>query len=295
MSKVAAVLVALHVLGATIPLGPARAADPPVLRRPTFAAADRLLTRLDLLLEDGKVTVTTPDGATGFPCTLRARTASVTRVVKVNPAAGPTETEVDVLADITTTTLTLIEGDKTDRQVTTEANALDGRRLRYRAGKAGWDGQLADASTPADLRPALSGYLPPQDETILPDRPVKPGDTWQVKGAALRRFLGSEAIRLDGKAECEFRKVVERDGRPHAVVETSMELEAVALDESQEEYTIRLGLTGQSWLRLDTGREVEFAGKGSMVVERKLAKNQSKLAGRFTLRGTTEVIRPPGE
>jgi hypothetical protein len=98
------------------------------------------------------------------------------------------------------------------------------------------DGMPATAAVAAKLAPEFGkGADKMRPEDLLPDKPVKPGDTWKVEGAKLLASLGGEAKNtidadktvINGKLVKTYKK----DGKLFGVAELDGDIVIAALGE----------------------------------------------------------------
>jgi hypothetical protein len=258
------------------------------IEQPVFAVGDVLLSQTDLRLEDGKLTATMNNESISVPCSMEIRYVDLVEVTKTKDRKVA-ETLVDVLCSYSTVQFRVKEGEQEVTHTEFNPDPTQGRKLLFASRAGNWHGSVSDGTTPDQLKPFLEHYHPPDEDSFLPAKPAKVRDKWSVDELAMKRFV-PDAIRSDGKADCQFEAVVDHRGKPHALVRWRLETDAVVLDGGQNELKFRLGVNGQSWYELGTNVESDANGKGSMVVEGDFAGFKAKVSGRVNVTFTQQRL-----
>jgi hypothetical protein len=152
---------------------------------------------------------------------------------------------------------TRIGGPETERPGT-----LDGREfIVERRG-------LADLVTPVNAPedPELTRGISLHDEVaaLLPQSPVKAGDTWEVAPKDVARFLfgGRPIAPSDGIVICRLREVSVDDGVRVAHIPVDMRLKRLGL----QEYTLEASLSGEVLFDVDRGVPLSVSLAGTTKV-----------------------------
>jgi hypothetical protein len=115
---------------------------------------------------------------------------------------------------------------------------------------------------PEDVVDEIDDFLP-RDGTILPDHPVKPGDTWKPSERAVAEWLDLDAG-AKATVSCKFVGRTEVGGRRAAAVHVSVQLTAE-----------------------EDGLVTELKGEGTMMIDVETGYTlEETISGRATLRGT---------
>ena len=202
-----------------------------------------------------------------------------------------TEVEVDNLASFLQTSVAGKADDKEINEINTVGLPLDNQLAVFSLKKGVWSGKLRDEDTPKELIPALENYVSPQDDSLLPENPVKLGDEWIIKGKQLQRFV-PDAINLKGQAECSFEKIVLISGVKHGLIKIRLQLDYLRIGENQEEQRITETINGNCWIDMKTGIETELAGKNTLILNTTYGStNNVKIVGSGTIKITNKLLK----
>lgn len=236
-----------------------------LIKRPIYSKGDTILSKISLNI-DGKMT--SPD----FPKNADIRVSVILRnseaieIKTIGKDGFIIEAEVDNMASFIQTSVAGKADDKEINEVNTVGLPLDNQIAVFSLKRGVWIGKLRDEVTPKELAPALENFVSPEDSTLLPIKPVAIGDEWSIKGKQLQRFV-PDALNIKGQADCLFEKIVDINGINHALVKVRMQLQYTRIDENQEEQKITETISGNCWIDMKTGIEIEFSGKNSVILE----------------------------
>src|SRR5258706_4489036 len=88
--------------------------------------------------------------------------------------------------------------------------------------------------------------LADRSSRLFPKTPVAPGDTWEVEGEDVRKFLAADNDLKDAKVKVKLLEVKEIDGRRCAVLNTAMEL--AGKGKGEVDLTIKLDAEVIIWI-----------------------------------------------
>jgi hypothetical protein len=98
---------------------------------------------------------------------------------------------------------------------------------------------------------------------LFPGKPVRPGDSWEVTGAQLRRVFASGDF-TEGKIDVTLRAVKEIGGRRCAILETKTEVRGKAGTDS----AVDLKIAGEVTVWIDRGYVLAVVEKGVLKIKR---------------------------
>ena len=138
--------------------------------------------------------------------------------------------------------------------------------------KAGsnWAFQLAKGRPDADQSAALMELAGNYAPAIYPDRRLRIGESWEVDAAAVRRWLGHDLIRSEGKARLTFRGLVEFAGERCAVIGASIDAIGQLEDPDGNLLELGIGLEGTIHRSLESHLDLAGTMEGLMVLEGEL-------------------------
>lgn len=108
---------------------------------------------------------------------------------------------------------------------------------------------------------------------IFPKTPVAPGDTWELQGDDVRRFLGADSDLQTASVKVKFLSTKEVDGKKCAVLNALMDLGGKA--PGNVELTMKIDAEVVVWI--DRGYALSVKGKGD--IEMKADNPQFKMKG----------------
>lgn len=117
--------------------------------------------------------------------------------------------------------------------------------------------------------PALAG--------LLPDHPVRPGDSWTAATAAVQELTDMERIE-EGKLECRLQEVTTLANRRHARVAVSGTVRGI-----NEDGPNRQQLDGWFFFDLESNHLSYLTLKGTHMLLEKAGKEAGRIEGRFVL------------
>ncbi len=165
-----------------------------------------------------------------------------------------------------------------------EPGALAGQViLSDRVGDAKWKHRLVEATPTDEQRKELDKRLGPEcDDDLYPPAPVRPGHTWDVDAAKLRRHFGNEFKEMTGTVKQKFVRVEEVNGDRCAVIESTGPVKGKMKDDDGD-LDFEMDLTATTWRSLRLGVDVREKLSGTI----KLAGEQNVDGARakITLKG----------
>ena len=214
---------------------------------------------------DGVMTASNQDQSVKIPIKLTNKSVTISQIIAERDGK-PTEVVVDYATEYALTEAAGQADDGTvQKNKSAEVGVLDGKTVRYSMNDGQWNGKFpTDAELTPDIRKALENYVPPHDDTLLEQKPRRPGEKWIVGSRYLRRYA-PDALKLKGQTECEYERVVRRDDRSFAIIGWNFEMEATILNSEGDEIQTKLGGSGRTWVDLATGIEERSEGKGTIV------------------------------
>ena len=117
---------------------------------------------------------------------------------------------------------------------------------------------------------------------FFPKTPVSPGDTWEVEGDDVRKFLTADNDLKDAKVKAKFVEIRDVDGKRCAVLNTAMDL--AGKGKGDVNLTIKLDAEVIVWI--ERGYTLSVKGKGTLTMNAENA--QFKMAGQGPM--TLEIL-----
>lgn len=259
------------------------------LQRPRFQVGDQILAQVSLVIADGKLVVKKDQEDVNLATWMKTTQCALTTIARVEEGR-PVETVERRLAGGSLMRFTKTENGQSETTNEFDDDPLLDVTVQYKDQGGSWEGSVVEGEATAKIKQLIQDYTPPEQDSLLPEKPVKPGDTWTVHGMALRRFI-SDAIKFSGKADCTYERIVVLAGRRCGLVRFDMEIEATTLDDDKNETKIRMGLTGQSWFDLKSFLEVKGQGKGSMIIDGQAGGLPSKITGAVEVKTAARKLR----
>jgi hypothetical protein len=147
----------------------------------------------------------------------------------------------------------------------TERGPLVGEKiLRERRGDQ-WRNTLVGKEPTAKQKTKLH-FLGPLETSadLYPEGKVKPGHTWSIDPARLRKFFGPRFTDLSGSASRTFVKTTSLDGEPCALIDFTMDIKGKTREENNTESTIELSVKGPGYRSLRSGYTIKSSLSGTM-------------------------------
>jgi hypothetical protein len=269
----------------TVPAGSYILATP----KPVFVAGQTLEESSVMTMEDGKLTIDTPQGQ-------MAGTVSVTQTKSVRTTAESPE-KVKVLIEKNQTVQTAsMNGQENDP--TTEVKALVGVPVIVTLADGEWTAVREDGAEPAaaeakELKRIAREVSGETVRKMYGTEPRKPGDKWSVD-AAETIFAGDEDTKdSKGKVELTFDKVDEYQGTKCAFLSGTIDLTGTPGD-VPDNADAELKMTGKiSIVRaIDLQADLSAEMKGTMDMHMGLPNGGTmKMLGPVTLKGEAKVTK----
>jgi hypothetical protein len=148
------------------------------------------------------------------------------------------------------------------------------------------DGQLvregADGLGEKDLKGLTLNNV---EGRFFPDKPVAVGDTWEIKGDAVRDFLGSSEEIKDASLKSKLTSIKEIDKRRCAVINATLEMSGKAPNE--------IGFTGKMDVEIvvwiERGYLLSAKGKGKMTLKGENDQFSMSGEGPITIETTNKI------
>lgn len=263
------------------------------LQRPKFKKGDIIISKTLIEVVDAKLSSPNIPKKDEIRISFRLRDTKLTEITATDDGGAISEIEENILVSMIETKMTgKIEGKEINRG---ENNSLplDDSTIRYSQKKGVWVGRLTEGETTKEFEDLLDGYLAPDEESFLPEKPVGLGQSWTLKGAKLRKYAPG-ALKFNGSGEFSFEKVVKLNGRDHALVKGVCELDFTTLDENQNELRNRTITNINIWIDIQTGLETEAKGKGTIITEGAFGEiKDTKLTGPQVINVSRQLLRRP--
>jgi hypothetical protein len=178
-----------------------------------------------------------------------------------------------------TKTKTSISGMTEDK---TEKKELVGQIVFSEKAKGGWKHVLEDATPTEKQKKQLEEFDNPEtDDELYPEGKAKIGQSWDIKGSAFKKLLGSKVTDATGKGKSKFVRVEEFEGEQCAVIETELDVKATTKEEGND---IRVELKGKivNIRSIKDGLDLKYTIEGSATFSGKLKEDGQEVDIRFS-------------
>jgi len=136
-----------------------------------------------------------------------------------------------------------------------------------------WAFQLAKGRPDADQSAALMELGGDYAPAIYPDRRLRIGESWEVDAAAMRRWLGHDLIRSEGRARLTFRGLGKFSGERCAVIDVIIDVVGELEDPDGNLLELGIGLEGTIHRSLESHLDLAGTMEGLMILEGELEQN----------------------
>lgn len=123
------------------------------------------------------------------------------------------------------------------------------------------------------------------DSRILPKDPVKVGDSWEIKGEDVRKFLDADEEIKDGKMKLKLIAVKEIDKRRCAVIQGSFDLTGKV----EGDMDLGLKFDAEVVVWIDRGYTLSVKGKGKVTLKGENGEMTMSGEGPITIEMSTKV------
>ena len=120
---------------------------------------------------------------------------------------------------------------------------------------------------------------------IYPKTPVGPGDSWEVQGEDVRRFLGADGDLREAKIKLTLVEVKDIDGKRCAVLKAVLEL----VGKAKGDVDIATKLDADVIVWIERGYALSVKGKGIVTMKAENAQFSMKGEGPMTLEKTLKL------
>lgn len=186
-----------------------------------------------------------------------------------------------------------------DREVErdSERGPLHGRTVMGRKSGEQWAFRLANGRPDADQSAALVELAGNYAPALYPSRRLRIGESWEVGAASMKRWLGHDLIRSDGRGRLTFRGLAEFGGERCAVIDATIDAVGQLEDPDGNLLELRIGMEGTIYRSLESHLDLTGTMEGLMVLEGELEQDGAAIAVKVTgpIKVTaTDRLRPAG-
>jgi pimeloyl-ACP methyl ester carboxylesterase len=186
-----------------------------------------------------------------------------------------------------------------DREIErdSERGPLHGRTvIGHKTGEQ-WAFRLASGRPDADQSAALVELAGNYAPVLYPSRRMRIGESWEVGATSMKRWLGHDLIRSDGRARLTFRGLAEFSGERCAVIDATIDAVGQLEDPDGNLLELRIGLEGTIYRSLESHLDLTGTMEGLMVLEGELEQDGTAVAVKVIgpIKVTaTDRLRPAG-
>jgi hypothetical protein len=151
----------------------------------------------------------------------------------------------------------------------TERGPLVGEKILCERKDGKWKNALIGKEPTEKQKKELKFFDPAENkDELYPEGKVKPGHTWKVDAAHLRKLLSPRCTALFGEASITFVRTTTLDGESCAVIYLSMNIKGRLLDDDNNEASITLIVKGPEYRSLGSGYNVKSSLSGTIRMTR---------------------------
>jgi hypothetical protein len=247
-------------VGALTALAGCSAGPPQDLRGPGRQKGQAFRTEDKLVLKNGKMVMSAGLQKQEGTCDLTWSIVEDYRILEVEGGLV-TKQETTVIRD---DTIMSIRAEGQNESMTERGPLLGEKILRECRGDK-WSNTLVGKEPTAKQRTELKILGPLEDSTDLyPEGKVKPGHTWSIEPARLRKLIGPSFTSLSGTASLTFVKTTSLDGESCALIDLTMDIKGKALEEDNSETTVELSVKGPEYRSLRSWYNIKSTLSGTM-------------------------------
>jgi hypothetical protein len=250
----------LLVVAALTALAGCSAGPPQDLRGPGRRKGEAFRTESKLVLKNGKIVVSAGLQRQEGTCDLTWTLVEDDQILEVQ-GGRVTKQETTVIRDNTSI---FIRADGENESITQRGPLLGERILRERHGGK-WTNTLVGKEPTAKQKTELKLLGPLEDSADLyPEGKVKPGHTWSIDPARLRKLFGPSCTALSGKASMTYVRTTNFDSEPCALIDFTLDIKGKELTEDNREVDFELSVKGPGYRSLRSGYTIKSFLSGSM-------------------------------
>jgi hypothetical protein len=279
-------------------LGGCSAGPPQVLRGPPPRKGEASRTQTKMVMEKGKISIRFLPRVEGLglrgierhegTCAMTVTSVEEDEILEVDDRQV-TKQHTKFITEDSTQTIE-IDGEKDSH---TERGPLVGETVLRQPLGGTWKNTLVGkAPTPKQQKELES--LPPLENTddLVPEGAVKPGHTWKIDAARLRKLIGARCTALTGEASMTFERTTTHGGESCALIQVTMNVKGKMLDDDNNAMAIEVTATGTTYQSLKTGYDVQTSLTGTIKIEGTVVREgqriQTEISGPITLESSTK-------
>jgi hypothetical protein len=236
------------------------AGPPQVLRGPPPQEGETSRTETRTTVKNGKVVmhagVERAEGTWSMTSTL----VEDDEILEVD-GLQVTKLQTTVVTDVYSESIK-VQGENHD---TSESGPLAGETVLRQRLDGKWKNTLLGKAPTAKQQKELDA-LPNHEnnDDLLPEGPVKPGFSWELKADRLRRHIGARCTSLTGEAKMTFVRTTKVNGESCLQIDVVVDVKGKMLDDDGNEMEIEKKVKGTEYRSLKTGYEVKTTLSGTM-------------------------------
>jgi hypothetical protein len=245
---------------ALVALAGCSAGPPQDLRGPGRQKGQAFRIETKVVLKNGKMVASAGSQRQEGTCDVTWTNVEDEQILEVQ-GGQVTKLETAVITDDTTIS---IRADGQNESTTERGPLLGEKILRERHGEK-WSNTLVGKEPSAKQKTELKFLGPLEDSTDwYPEGKIKPGHTWSIDPARLRKHFGPSFTVLSGSASMRFVRTTSLDGEPCALIELAMDIKGKALEEDNTESTVELSVKGPEHRSLRSWYNIKSSLSGTM-------------------------------
>ena len=254
------------------------------LRGPAMETGRVVRSELHFKLAEGNILITVGDQVVQGAVAMDGRQVTEDEVLAAGDLA---RVRVRYLRDSLDVRRVFGETEEVDR----ERGPLDGCTVLGRRWDGAWAFRLEDGAPDADQAAALNELGTDYAPALYPARRLRVGDSWEVDAAQMKRWMGHDLIRSEGKARLTLRGLRVFRGERCAVIDVKIDAAGELADPDGNMLELQLGLEGIIHRSLKSHLDVAGEMSGLMVLEGELEHDgvpvHVKVTGPMTVKGAT--------
>jgi hypothetical protein len=250
----------LLVVGALVALAGCSAGPPQDLRGPGRKKGEAFRSETKIVVKNGKMVMRTAGQKQEGTCDQTHLNVEDDQILEVE-GGQVTKMETTVVSDETKTSVR-VDGQNDDF---TERGPLVGEKILRECHGDKWSNTLVGKQPNNKQQFELKMLGPVENSADLyPKGQVKPGHSWTIEPARLRKLFGPTLTDLSGSASMTFVKTTSLDGEPCALINFTMNIKGKSLEEDNSESTVELNVKGPAYRSLRAGYTIKSSLSGTM-------------------------------
>jgi hypothetical protein len=278
----------LLVVAALIGLVGCSAGPPQDLRGPARQKGQAFRTEMKLVMTKGKLVMGAGIQREEGTCDMTMTVVEDDEILEVQ-GRQVTKQQTTVITDDRSMR---VDGEKVPGPE--RGDLLVGEKILRERKDGKWKNTLVGKQPTTEQQKELHALGPLENtDDLYPEGKVKPGHTWKVDPAHLRKLLGPGCTEVSGEASMTFERTTTLDGEACALINLSMNIKGKMLDEDNTEANIELTVKGPEYRSIRSGYNIKSSLSGTMKLSGTIVEGgqriQMEMSGPVTIETITKM------